>query len=363
MTPSPSDTPPSRPGPAGPPGDEPRARRWILARGHAGGWLAAVVGGVVIALLVRRVGAGALLTHLQRLGWRAVPVFLLESPRIFVADALAWWILLGYRKPRGVSYARLAAASLAGYAITNGTPLTDAGGEVLKAALIAAYVGESVAAAASIAFAGMFAVYASLGMVVLSVGSLFVPAAPPWVRATALGASSAMVVGGAGFLALLHVRDPASRVTRLLGALPVLSPFARRLESLAAGSDTELRALLAQRRRVALAGLVFVAVRTFQGVDAWILLHLLGAEATLAEAFLLQGWDLVSTLVFVWLPGQLGSMESTTLVLFSALGRDPSLAVAYELTRHLRLVAWVTLGFGAIVVLTRGRRPPLEARR
>jgi hypothetical protein len=213
-----------------------------------------------------------------------------------------------------------------------------------------------VAAAASIAFAGMFAVYASLGMVVLSLGALFVPAAPLWVRTTAIGASSAMVLGGIGFLALLHVRDPASRLTRVLGSLPVLGPFARRLEALASGSDTELRALLAERWRVTIAGLIFVAARAFQGFDAWVLLRALGDDTSLAQAFLVQGWGLISTLVFVWLPGQLGSMESTTLLLFQALGEDPALAVAYELTRHIRLVAWVCLGFAAIVVMTRERR-------
>lgn len=335
---------------------DPGDRRWLFARQHVWGWSAALLGALVCVVLVERIGSAALLVHLRHLGWRSVVVFVLESPRIFVADALAWWVLIGYRRPRAVSYARLCAASLAGYAITNGTPLTDAGGEVLKAWLIAPLVGEGVAAATSIAFAGMFAVYASLGMVVLSLGSLFVPAAPAWVRSTAIASSTAMVLGGIGFLALLHVRDPASRLTRLLGSLPVLGPFARRLETLAGGSDAELRALLAQRWRVALAGLIFVVVRAFQGVDAWVLLHYLGDHASLAQAFLVQGWGLISTLAFVWLPGQLGSMESTTLLLFTALGDDPALAVAYELTRHARLIAWVLLGFGAIAVLTRERR-------
>jgi uncharacterized protein (TIRG00374 family) len=336
--------------------EAPGGRRWLFARKHLWGWGAALLGAAVCIALVARVGWGALLGYLHQLGWRSAVVFLLESPRIFIADGLAWWLLLGYREPRGVSYARLCAASLAGYAITNGTPLTDAGGEVLKAWLIAPLVGEGVAAAASIAFAGMFSLYASLGMVVLSLGSLFVPAAPIWVRTTAIGSSSVMVLGGAGFLALLHIRDPASRLTHALGKLPVLGQFAQRLHTLASGSDAELRNLLAQRWRVAAAGAVFVAVRAFQGVDAWVLLHYLGDDASLAQAFLVQGWGLISTLAFVWLPGQLGSMESTTLWLFGALGDDPALAVAYELTRHARLIAWVCLGFVAMAVLTRTRR-------
>src|SRR5262245_9950342 len=100
--------------------ESPSARRWITAPGHRAAWLAGLAGLVVIALLVRVVGLPALRGRIDALGARLLIVLALESPRVLVADALAWWVLLGYRRPRGVGYGRLCLYSLAGYAITNG---------------------------------------------------------------------------------------------------------------------------------------------------------------------------------------------------------------------------------------------------
>jgi uncharacterized membrane protein YbhN (UPF0104 family) len=103
-----------------------------------------------------------------------------------------------------------------------------------------------------------------------------------------------------------------------------------------------------------------LAGRLLGAVEAWIIMAALGMPVSFAGAvFVIAVAHVFVNLAFAFVPSQLGVQEATAYALFSAVGLDPSSAVALMLARRVRGFFWNGIG---LALLARGPGRPRAIR-
>ena len=128
------------------------------------------------------------------------------------------------------------------------------------------------------------------------------------------------------------------------------------------GADTLLRVdrglawfYRKEPRRLALSiGCHFVAW-LLGSLEAWLMLHFLGIEASLTTATVIEAFGTAIRFATFLVPASLGALEGGYVGTFAALGLSSSAGVAFGLTRRLREIVWIAAGFVAFARLRPGR--------
>lgn len=320
---------------AGPPGARRTigGRAWLLALGVC------VLVAIVLANDVHAIGAALVEGRFAVLAIVGAHLF------VTLTAALGWRILLPRAQRPGLWASfrlRLIKESVNGL-----LPVAQVGGDVVRARL-AVGPGLSLRISAASCLVDVIVALACLAIFILGgLAAAAVVLTDPRLDRLALqlaiaGSLVTLCVIAAERLGVLKLLD---RVTaRSEGALGRLS-----------GVGAEVAAMASRKRALAASVFWHLASWGLGAVETWIGLRVMGIDASLGEAFVLESLTQGVRAIGFAVPGALGVQEGGYLLICSALGIPPDKAVALSLIRRLRELV---LGLAGLS-LWRFKTPPL----
>lgn len=302
----------------------PRPRRiWIALRA-----LLALAGVGAVAWLVSDIGIAPLLDALvPALPWLPLAI-LLEVARIGT-DALSSHYSLGHE--RKVPPAPMFAAHLVAYAVMGVAPAGRAASEVVKASLLARWIGGGSAAALGTA---------NQANTLIASGTFTLASA-----AAAYALTGPSILTGA-FLAHFALMNVSGLALRALARYERLASWIARRAPRIAG---HLDAFRATSRETALVPVKPVAAmmvgRGLQAASFGVLAMGVGLSPGVLGALAVHGVYLVIAAIGVMVPGQLGASEGGFAYSAEMLGTTEARAMSIALLAHAIQLALVALGF------------------
>jgi uncharacterized protein (TIRG00374 family) len=313
-----------------------------------------VLGVVVIAFSVQRIGWTPIGETLARLTWWQLVVVCLPYAVIMAVDTLGW----RFAFPRvPAPFHRLYGARLAGEALNLVTALGSVGGEAVKAWLIRRDVtyGESVPSV----------VIAKTTLTIAQALFLVIGVALAW----AMLATDSRVLGAMLWLLVVEVAAVAGfvgvqvvgivgRAGRLLEWFGVLKrdDSAQRL-------DADLRDYYRRDwRRLSLSTGFHLAGWLLGALEAYLILVFLEIPADLATATVIEALGAGVRFATFLVPASLGAFESANAAAFEAMGLGAGAGLAFSFVRRARQLVWI--GIGLLVLVSMGwlgRREALQA--
>ena len=301
---------------------EPAVRGWLTTRGV----VAFVIGLAIFIALLWRTGPADILDGILRVGWM-FPVIVALGGLRFLVRAIAWTLCL--EPPHRLSIRDAFGAVLAGDALGNATPLGPVVGEPAKAAFVRGKVPTGPALSALAAENAFYSL-----------------------------ATAAMIASG--MVALLYLFELTAEV-RLYSEVAV--------GLLALGILAAIAILYIQPRLVSRWMPAFSARRSLIPVAALeIAFHALGvlethltmtmilpAPPALHISFILETASRLITVVFKFVPMQVGVAEGGLAIVTELLGWGPRPGVTFSLVRKVRIVTWAIVG--VVLLIRRGISP------
>ena len=313
----------------------------------AAGAFSIAAGIALFAWIVYRVGPGMVVTGLGQIGWGYVAIVIIAGLR-FAMRAVAWVRCI--EPPQRLRFGDAFAAVVAGDALGNATPLGPIVGEPAKAAFVRPRTPLATALTA-LAIENVLYTLSAAAMIAAGMLALLfqfeLPAALRDVSAIALAAVAALFALAMWMLwrrpAILSasvgaVSRPSSRVQSRVERL-------RRLER-------EVYTFASRRRTAMLpligAELSFHALGVAEvHVTLW---FLNGYPPPLLTSFILETVNRLITVIFKFIPMQVGVNEAGTALVTQVLGLGASTGVTLGVVRKVRMVFWSAIG---IVLLVR----------
>ena len=314
--------------------------------------LSVLAGITILVVIIWRTGPAAILEGMLRVGW-AFPLIVALGGLRFLLRACAWTLCV--EPPNRLRVRDAFAAVLAGDAVGNATPLGPVVGEPAKAAFARTHIAAAPALTA-LAIENLFYTIATAGMIAAgTIALLFVFDLRPDVR----GYSELAVIVILVLLALTFAmlwRQPAL-ISRWL---PLIARPGTRLHS----STAKVRALedeiysFARRRRgavvpVALLELGFHALGVLE--THLTLAMILPSAPPLLVSFIMETASRLITVLFKYIPFQLGVSQGGLAIATDLLGMGPTPGVTFSIVRTARVVVWAATG--AFLLVRRGVRP------
>jgi uncharacterized protein (TIRG00374 family) len=302
-----------------------------------------VLGALLLAVLVYRVGTEPILETLQRLAWWQFALVCLPYAVIMAADTLGWrFAFANDRAP----FWRLFGARLAGEALNIVTAVGAVGGEAAKAWLVrrdVTYeesVPSIVIAKTTITMAQAVFLLAGLW---LAWRTLPVDAEVLRWMMWLLVVEVVAVCGFAG----VQVSGLVARGGRVLKMFGLIGDTAY-AETL----DRALRDYYRKEWRRFGLSLGFHLVGWLLGaLDAFIILWTLGLSVTLTTATIIEALGSGVRFATFLVPASLGPTEAANAVAFAALGLGAGAGLAFSFVRRARQAVWVVVGLAVLAVM------------
>jgi putative membrane protein len=294
---------------------------------HAG----LAVGVLLLAAVLAWQGLDDVMVALRRAGWGIVVVALLHLPPV-LADAMGWrrLIPLEQRPPRRT----MIWARWVGESINDLLPVLQMGGNVVKAWLLTSRGVAVGPAGASVVVDVTLVVLTQIVFTFFGV-SVLVPS---------LGGGRALVVVlvGAGVMTALLAGFYAVQRRGFFGLLVRMSgrvlggPEWASISDGASSVDADILRLYADRRML-IGSACWHLLAWFLGIgEVWLALHLLGHPVDVRTALLFESLgQAIRTGAFA-VPGALGIQEGGYVLVGSALGIEPGVALGLSLIRRVR---------------------------
>jgi len=306
-----------------------------------------VLGLVLTAYLVHRVGAASIAHALERVGARFFWLVAAYAAATAVA-AIPWALLLPARaRPswRAVVTSRFAASGLA--ALLPFFGLGEAG-RLLWMPRLAWSSGTAAIVVDRLIYlvAGALFLFAAAGSA-RSLGSL-----PPQLISGAVVVGLAILAVSGG-VALIAARGQLGRAWNRL-----LATFAPRRSRRAPGAwEPSLREMLVGPRRTLLAGLtIHLASRLLFALEIYAGLRLLGLPSGWRVTAIFAAVPIALSVAGTFIPGQLGLQEGVQALVAAALGFGPAAGLTLVLLQRVRQLLFVPLSGVLIALATRGSR-------
>ncbi|MBX7194505.1 MAG: flippase-like domain-containing protein [Sandaracinaceae bacterium] len=319
--------------------------------GRARAWLAvalrvalAVFGLVVIAVLVRRIGAEEVAAALERTAPVLPIAFVLDAARIG-CDAWSTRLMLGERG-RVIPARVLFLGHVVGHGVMNVFPAGRSASEAAKAALFHRYLG--AAEAISIGASNQANTLFSSGVFSLLCAGAAAIATPDTTLVTAMLVHFVVLfVSGTGMRLAATNRHVeaffAHRFPRVGAHLGRFAAHSRETPIVAWGP----------------VGAMMLG-RLVQTIEYGVLAHAVGISVGPLEALSVQGINLVAAAIGVLMPGQLGSSEAVFALAADALHTEAANAMTIALAAHLCALTWAVVGL-VLLFTWRAKAPASEA--
>ncbi|HEX2442226.1 MAG TPA: lysylphosphatidylglycerol synthase transmembrane domain-containing protein [Methylomirabilota bacterium] len=302
-----------------------------------------VLGGVLLGVLVYRVGTGPILETLARLTWWQFALVCLPYAVIMAADTLGW--RFAFARDRA-PFHRLYGARLAGEALNIVTALGAVGGEAAKAWLVRRDVSyEESVPSVVIAKTSITLAQALFLVVGLAVAWYVLPPGTEILRVmTWLLLMEVLAVAGFVGAQLAGLVARGGRLLKMVGAIADTA-YAETL-------DRGLRRYYRREwRRLALSLLFHLAGWLLGVLDAIVILWALGIDVSVAAATVIEAFGSGVRFATFLVPANLGSSEAANAGAFAGLGLGAATGLAFSFVRRARQVVWVGLGLAVLVVM------------
>ena len=316
------------PGGSGPPTPKSVIRGILGSRAAYGGLTAGIV---LFAAVIVWQGLDDVTAALRRAGWGIVVVALLHLPQVW-ADAMGWRRLVpsGPQLPRRT----MIWGRWIGESINDLLPVLQMGGNVVKAWLLADRGVRAGLAGASVVVDVTLVVFTQILFTLFGVSLLL-----PNLRS---GRALLVVLVGAGIMAVLLAGFYAVQRRGFFSLLVRLSQrllAGREWASFADGAstmDAEVLRLYGDRRALLASG-SWHMLAWFVGIaEVWFALYILGHPVDVWTALLFESLgQAIRTGAFA-VPGALGIQEGGYVLVGSALGIEPGVALGLSLVRRVR---------------------------
>ena len=321
-----------------------RPRRPLTAVGV----LSTVGGMLLLVWWIRRIGIDDIRAGFVQIGWGLAWIVLLGGVR-FALRAAAW--TLSIEPPHRLRFREALGAVIAGDALGNLLPLGPLASEPAKAAFVRRSVPLGPAATAlaieNVLYTLSVAAMIAAGMTAL----LFVFDIPLQLREVGQVAIAAVAVTFLVALVLLWTRPAV--VSRTLAAILPGSLGDRRIARVRSVEDQIYT--FASRRGAAMVPIVSAEIlfHALGVLEAYITLWLLlGARPPFVIAFIVEAAGRLLTVVFKFVPLQMGVSEAGTAFLTGVLGLGTTLGTTLGLVRKVRMICWT--GVGTVLLVRRG---------
>jgi putative membrane protein len=294
-------------------------------------YIGLTVGIFLFAAVIAWQGIGDVVQALRHAGWGIFAIALLHLPPLW-ADSMGWRSLI----PRGDQPRRrtMIRARWIGESINDLLPVLQMGGNVVKAWLLAARGVQIGLAGASVVVDVTLVVLTQIIFTLLGL----------WLLAPVIGGGKALpvILVGATILAILLAGFYAAQRRGLFGFVARLS---RRILGVSEWTSVSYRAStidveivqLYGKRRALIASGCWHMLGWFLGIaEVWFGLYLLGHPVDIRTALLFESLgQTIRTGAFA-VPGALGVQEGGYVLVGSALGIEPGVALALSLARRVR---------------------------
>lgn len=325
-----------------------KPRGWFTLPGA----LSVAAGVAIFVALIWRTGPRDILDGILNVGW-IFPVIVVLGGLRFLARAAAWMICV--EPPHRLRLHEAFGAVLAGDALGNATPLGPVVGEPAKAAFARPHIPTAPALTA-LAVENLF--YTLTTAAIIAAGTLALLFVVD-LRADVRGYSELAVVGLLLMIAAALVllwRRPAL-VSRWL---PRLARPGSRLHASSEKVRTfeqEIYSFSSRRRGAVLpVGLLEIAFHALGVLETHLTMMMLLPEAPpLLVSFILETASRLITVVFKFVPLQIGVAEGGLAIATELLGMGMKAGLTFSLVRKARIVVWAILG--AALLVRRGITP------
>jgi putative membrane protein len=289
--------------------------------------IAVVAGIATMAALVLHFGAGAVIHSLLAVGGLGFAVVCLIHIAVMVMMGVAWSALLPGIRPWVTIWGRFVRDS--GSEVL---PLSQVGGYVLGARAIAlAGVPATQGAASTIVdvtleFVGQLA-YIALGLVWLV--RLRSEAIPPWLVLLGLIVASGLAIGF-----IIFQRRGIGAVNRMAGILG--RGWAERTAAGAAALHQAIEAIYRRRSGIWVSFLLHLATWVFGACEIWVALRFAGAPLPFGSVMVIESLLYAIRSVAFVVPNAVGVQEGAYILLGTAFGLSPEMALALSLLKRAR---------------------------
>jgi hypothetical protein len=309
------------------------------------GALTTAAGVLLFVWWIQRIGLAEIRSGFAQIGWGLALIVLLGGMR-FAARAIAW--TLAVEPPHRLRFRDAFGAVVAGDALGNLLPLGPIVSEPAKIAFVRPHLPLGPAAAA-LAIENVLYTLSVAGAIAGGMAALlFVFDIPLALREVSEAAIAAVVVLFVAALALVWMQPAVlSRVFSFVSRDPRAPGRVERLRGLEQQIYT-----FAGRRTGALLPLAGaeLAFHALGVLEAYITLWLLfGAPPTLLIAFIVETANRLITVVFKFIPLQVGVNEAGTALLTEVLGLGAASGTTLGLVRKVRVLCWTAIGLALLV--------------
>ncbi len=323
----------------------------------------AVVGIGLFTLLVRHVD----FTAIPSWSTRSLPRLLAMIAALMVVnywiETVSWWLVCGDDRP---PLRTLISIRLRGEAITNTLPGGALIGEPMKIGMLMRQTTMSRAEATTCFLLGKFTLISGQAAYVVTALALsygLINTASARVFGTSHLAAFVLIAAAGIFLAMAALLGamiwfqpmqrwlvPTSRDRRWSDRWNALVAEVHRVEELL--SDATRR----QGGRMSIAVVCAFIAWSLNGVEAWLILHWLGAGLGLHDAYAIDGVSAVVRMVVFVIPIGLGGQDWTIAGLMSMHGVPDAVGVAARLVVLKRAREFTVIAIGLVMLLVMARR-------
>ncbi len=299
---------------------------------HSRAVQAGLAAGITLfAAVIAWQGIGDVVEALRRAGWGIAVITLFHLPPMW-ADALGWRsLLIEDMRPSRLSMLR---ARWIGESINDLLPVLQMGGNVVKAWLLADHGLPLGRAGASVVIDVTLVVLSQIVFTLFGLGL----AAPtlgggrPLLIVVVGTAVMTVLLGGFYFVQRRGFFGLVLRIsTRIIGGLGQHS-----LSEGAATIDADVKLLYGNRPALIVSGLWHMMAWILGVAEVWFALDLLGHPVDIGTALLFESLgQAIRTGAFA-VPGGLGVQEGGYVLVGTALGIEPGVALALSLARRVR---------------------------
>jgi len=320
-----------------------------------------VAGLVLLAFLIRKLGAASVLDNLRLVGWGIVPIVLQEGISC-VTNTLGW--LAAFPRPRPpIPFGQLLAARVSGDAVNYVTPTATLGGEFVRTRFLHGQA-TGTALVASVAVAKLGQTIGQIAFVLVGLGIILDET--PLPDAIHYGLLAGLAALSAGAIVLLFVQRrgmfaPALRLAERLGMSARAPELMRRVQRL----DEEIARIHANEN-----GAFALSVACFFGgwsmgvVEMYLILWFLGGRGTVHRKMTIEVLSVAIDGMLFFVPFKAGTQEGGKVLIFTLLGLDPAKGLAVGILRRIRELTWATIGLLILSrqqLITRPEVPPAGA--
>ncbi|OLB98725.1 MAG: hypothetical protein AUH30_07025 [Candidatus Rokubacteria bacterium 13_1_40CM_68_15] len=304
-----------------------------------------VLGLVFLGVLVVMHDPAAIFAAITGLSWRLALVAVFPFVVVTTFDTLGW--KYAFLRDR-VAFRTLLAARIAGEAFNLTTPTASLGGEAIKAWLLRRHVSLDEA---------VLSVVVAKTTITLAQGLfLLLGIVAAWMA----GLPNSSLLHGMMWLLAVEVLALAGFVAaQMRGVVGWSQRWLARVGLRVSGhQDTSARVdrglarfYREEPRRLALS-IAFHFVAWLLGVvEVYLMLRFLGVPVSLTTATIIEAFGTAVRFATFLVPASVGAQEGGYVATFLALGLPPAAGVALGLTRRVREILWIVVGFVLFAVL------------